>query len=89
VPTLALATDTGISSTDGLTNSGVVNVTELEAGATSQYSLNGGNTWTKINGSSFNLTDDGTKSVIVRQTDLAGNVSGNSTTLNFSTPKSI
>jgi large repetitive protein len=82
-PTLALAKDTGISSTDGITNSGVVNIAGMEAGATSQYSLNGGNTWTKINGSSFNLTDDGTKSVIVRQTDLAGNVSTNSTTLNF------
>jgi Bacterial Ig-like domain len=82
-PTLALAKDTGISSTDGITNSGVVTITGLETGATSQYSLNGGNTWTKINGSSFNLTDDGAKSVIVRQTDLAGNVSSNSTTLNF------
>jgi RHS repeat-associated protein len=82
-PLVALATDTGISSTDGITSSGVVNVTGLETGATSQYSLNGGTSWRKITGSSFTLTGDGAKSVTVRQTDLAGNVSSGSTALNF------
>jgi Bacterial Ig-like domain/RTX calcium-binding nonapeptide repeat (4 copies) len=61
----------------------VINVTGLETGANSQYSLNGGNTWTKITASSFTLTGDGSKSVTVRQTDLAGNVSVGSTALNF------
>jgi RHS repeat-associated protein len=82
-PVLALANDTGISSLDGITSSGVVNVTGLETGATSQYSLDGGTTWKKITGSSFTLTGDGAKSVTVRQTDLAGNVSSGSTALNF------
>ncbi len=82
-PVLVLANDTGISSLDGITSSGVVNVTRLETGATSQYSLDGGTTWKKITGSSFTLTGDGAKSVTVRQTDLAGNVSSGSTALNF------
>jgi Ca2+-binding RTX toxin-like protein len=82
-PVLLLASDTGISSTDGITSSGVVNITRLETGATSQYSLNGGTTWTKITGSSFALTGDGAKSVTVRQTDLAGNVSASSPAFNF------
>ncbi len=82
-PTLALTSDTGTSSSDALTHSGVVTVTGLEAGATWQYSTNGGGSWTAGSGSSFTLTGDGAKSVIVRQTDAAGNLSSASAGLDF------
>src|SRR5206468_12355958 len=82
-PTLALASDTGSSSTDHITSNGQVNVSGLETGATWQYSTNGGTSWITGTGTSFTLTGDGDKSVIVRQTDLAGNTSATSTTLTF------
>jgi hypothetical protein len=82
-PTLALVSDTGSSNTDKITSSGVVNVTGLESGATWEYSSNGGTSWTAGTGSSFTLIGDGAKSVIVRQTDAAGNVSAASTSLGF------
>jgi hypothetical protein len=82
-PTLALALDSGVSSTDKITNSGVVNVTGLEVGATWQYSTNNGAVWTMGVGNSFTLTGDGAKSVIVRQTDVAGNISTNSAAFAF------
>jgi hypothetical protein len=78
-PTLKLVKNTGASSTDAITNAGTVNVAGIKAGATGQYSLDNGNTWTTITGSSFTPTGDGAKSVTVRQTDLAGNVSASST----------
>jgi hypothetical protein len=74
-PGLALATDSGSSNADRITNSGVVNVTGLETGATWQYSTNNGTNWVNGTGTSFTLTGDGTKSVLVRQTDVAGNTS--------------
>jgi Ca2+-binding RTX toxin-like protein len=82
-PTLALNLDSGVSSTDKITNSGVVNVTGIEAGAAWQYSINNGTNWTPGVGSSFTLTGDGAKSVIVRQTDVAGNLSANSAVFTF------
>ena len=82
-PVLALAADTGSSATDKITSNGIVNVTGLEAGATWTYSLNAGTTWTAGTGTSIALTGDGAKAVIVRQTDVAGNVSANSTSLAF------
>ena len=72
-PGVVLATDSGASATDHLTNSGVVNVTGLETGATWQYSIDSGAHWLDGAGSSFTLTGDGGKSVLVHQTDLAGN----------------
>ena len=81
-PTLALAADTGNAS-DKITSNGTLNVSGLEAGATWKYSLDNGTTWTTGSGSNFTLTGDGAKSVIVQQTDLAGNVSANSTALVF------
>ena len=45
-PTLVLATDSGSSGTDKLTNDGTIKVGKLEAGASWQYSLDGGTTWT-------------------------------------------
>jgi len=82
-PTLALANDSGLSSTDKITNSGVVNVSGLETGASWQYSTNSGGAWTTGSGTSFSLTGDGAKSVIVRQTDLAANTSSSSSALAF------
>ena len=82
-PTLGLATDSGSSSSDKITNVGTVNVTGLESGATWQYSLDSGTTWQSGTGSSFTLSGDGSKNVIVRQTDVAGNQSANSATFSF------
>jgi large repetitive protein len=82
-PVLTLAADTGSSATDKITSNGTVNVTGLEAGATWAYSLNAGTTWTAGSGTSVALTGDGAKAIIVRQTDVAGNVSANSTSLSF------
>jgi uncharacterized protein (DUF2141 family) len=76
-PTLSLASDTGSSNSDGVSTSGVVTVSGLEAGATWQYSTNGGSTWTNGTGSSFTLPAStyAVGVVQVRQTDIAGNTS--------------
>ncbi|WP_431305308.1 Ig-like domain-containing protein [Sediminicoccus sp. BL-A-41-H5] len=74
---VTLASDTGASSTDRITNIAQVNVGGLQQGATWQYSTNAGSTWTTGSGSSFALPE-GTYAagrVLVRQTDLAGNTS--------------
>jgi uncharacterized protein YuzE len=81
-PRLALAADTGVLGTDAVTNVGVVNVSGLESGATWEYSTNGGGSWSAGSGSSFALSGDGAKTVIVRQTDAAGN-SATSAALRF------
>jgi uncharacterized delta-60 repeat protein len=78
-PTLSLATDSGSSSTDKITNSGVVNVSGLEPGASWEYSSDGGFNWIIGTGTNFTLTEDGTKYALARQTDLAGNTSSIST----------
>jgi Ca2+-binding RTX toxin-like protein len=83
VLSLALATDSGSSNSDSITNSGVVNVAGLESGATWEYSTDNGSNWTAGTGTSFTLTGDGAKSAIARQTDVAGNTSANSTAFNF------
>jgi hypothetical protein len=75
-PTLTLAVDTGLDN-DKITSNGMVNV-GLELGATWQYQINSGD-W--ISGSSNTIAitgDDGRKTVKVRQTDKAGNISGES-----------
>src|SRR6185437_7388774 len=73
-PAVALATDSGKAG-DGVTNVGTVNVSGLEAGATWEYAVNGG-AFVAGTGSSFTLTGDGLKTVLVHQTDIAGNTSG-------------
>lgn len=73
-PTLSLANNTG-NPTDKITSDGKVNVAKLEAGVSWNYSVDNGNTWNLGSGSSFTLTSDGNKSVLVKQTDTAGNES--------------
>jgi len=78
-------TDTGVSSTDRITNNGNVLLTNLEANATAtwQYSKDGGSTWlTQTGGTTLNLntdpvnhTSDGTYLIRVQQVDAAGNIS--------------
>ena len=74
-PSLALANDSGIAG-DGVTKVGTVNVSGLETGATWQYAVNGG-AFATGTGSSFTLTGDGPKAVLVHQTDVTGNLSAN------------
>jgi len=76
-PTVALTTDSGTAG-DGISNIGTLNVTGIEAGALLEYSTNGGTTWT----TAFNAAE-GANSVMVRQTDVAGNISLPSAALNF------
>ena len=74
---VALAADTGSSTTDGITNNRNVNVTLAEAGGTWQYSTDSGTTWTAGSGTSFMLADNQTyaaNAIKVKQTDAAGNV---------------
>ncbi|MBK9205680.1 MAG: hypothetical protein IPL73_25285 [Candidatus Obscuribacter sp.] len=54
-PGIALATDSGTSNSDGITNVGTVNVSGIEAGATWQYSTNSGSSFSTGSGSSFVL----------------------------------
>ncbi|MCX6072815.1 MAG: cadherin-like domain-containing protein [Campylobacterales bacterium] len=81
-PTLVLATDSGASTTDGITNVATVNVAGLESGATWQYSSDNGVTWITGTGTSFTATS-GEHTYLVRQTDTAGNVSTISTAVNI------
>ena len=77
VPTIALTKDDGISLTDGITNVATVTVSGLEAGATWQYSLNGG-AFVNGTGTTFTLPAGETYDagqINVRQKDVAGNES--------------
>ena len=76
-PTVALASDTGASTTDKITSNGTLNVTPAEAGGTIQYSINGGTSWT----TSFTAAQ-GANAVQVRQVDAAGN-NGAATSFSF------
>ena len=69
---VSLAEDTGLAD-DGVTRNGTVNVSGIESGATWEYSLNGGTSWVKGSGSSFNLKDGQYTNILVRQQDNAGN----------------
>ncbi|MET2988926.1 cell wall anchor protein [Herbaspirillum seropedicae] len=86
---MVLARDTGASTSDRITNDGTINLTGLENGATWQYSLNNGGSWTAGSGTSVKIKGavdgvgnfDGNKTIVVRQTDLAGNNSAFSDSL--------
>nr|WP_249182823.1 Ig-like domain-containing protein [Burkholderia ambifaria] len=69
-PGVALTTDSGSGSTDHITNVGTLNLTAVETGASVEYSIDGGHTWS----TSFNAVE-GVNDVQVRQTDIAGNTS--------------
>jgi hypothetical protein len=70
-PTVSLTNDTGASGSDSITNNGALSIGGLETDATVEYSTDGGQTWT----SSFTPVE-GSNTVSVRQTDVAGNTSG-------------
>ncbi|WP_244100600.1 Ig-like domain-containing protein, partial [Burkholderia ambifaria] len=76
-PGVALTTDSGSGSTDHITNVGTLNLTGVETGATVEYSIDGGHTWS----TSFNAVE-GVNDVQVRLTDNAGNTSA-ATSLSF------
>ncbi|WP_232455997.1 beta strand repeat-containing protein, partial [Burkholderia ubonensis] len=69
-PGVALTTDSGSSASDHITNVGTLNLSGVEAGATVEYSIDGGHTWS----ASFSATE-GLNDIQVRQTDIAGNTS--------------
>ncbi|MDP2286675.1 MAG: Ig-like domain-containing protein, partial [Pseudohongiella sp.] len=72
-PGLSLALDTSNGS-DNITSSATINISGLESDATWQYSLDG-STWSDGSGSTINVQEEGTYTLQVRQTDVAGNVS--------------
>jgi len=83
-PTVALTNDTGLAAADSITNDAALSLTGVEAGATVEYSVDAGATWT----AAF-APADGTHTVIVRQTDVAGNISAASTPLTFTLDTAI
>ena len=72
-PTITLATDTGSSSTDRITNDGTVTVSGFDTGAVISYSTDGGLSFTQATENNFILNDNNYATVLVKQTDLAGN----------------
>jgi hypothetical protein len=69
-PVVGLLEDTGSSALDYITSNGMLSVSGVEAGASLEYSSDDGDTWL----SEFTAAE-GLNSVLVRQTDAAGNVS--------------
>ncbi|HAS8150061.1 TPA: Ig-like domain-containing protein, partial [Vibrio vulnificus] len=72
-PQISLDTDSGSLADDFLTNKGDVTVAGTEEGATVEYFVNG--EWT----TTAPTPVEGDNTIIVRQTDTAGNTSGSST----------
>lgn len=75
-PAFVLALDDGVLPDDGISGGGAINVSGLETGASWQYSVDSGSHWTTGAGTSFVLPDNdfyAAGSVLVRQTDAAGN----------------
>ncbi len=70
-PSLSLAADTGSSPNDGITTGKLVNVNDLENGATWQYQVDDGE-WHDGVGTTFDL-ESGEHTYQVKQTDTAGN----------------
>lgn len=70
-PIVVLANDTGVLSSDRLTNNANLTVTGVESGATVEYSQDN-KTWS----SSAPTAMNGLNIVYVRQTDAVGNISG-------------
>jgi hypothetical protein len=80
---IALASDTGSSASDGVTRTGVVNVSGVAAGYTWQYTLDGGANWLQGTGNSFTISADGIYQAQVRQRNLSGVDSDPSPALNI------
>ncbi|MCP1575000.1 hypothetical protein J2S30_003379 [Herbaspirillum rubrisubalbicans] len=72
-PLLALANNSSGDEVLRITNNGTINVRDLDADSTWQYSTDGGATWSNGSGNSFTVSGDGDKQLRVRQTDAAGN----------------
>ncbi|MCK7460337.1 Ig-like domain-containing protein, partial [Idiomarina aminovorans] len=73
-PGISLDNDTGLDDSDGVTSDGSYSVGDVEAGATVEYSTDGGETWM----SEAPEAVEGENIIQVRQTDEAGNVSDES-----------
>ncbi|MDP1757818.1 MAG: hypothetical protein Q8L38_10315, partial [Pseudohongiella sp.] len=71
-----MVNDSGTSGSDRISNDGRVSVVGLESDASWEFSVNGGSSWTSGSGSTFEVTTDASYDIRVRQTDLAGNSSG-------------
>ncbi|MFW9601734.1 MAG: beta strand repeat-containing protein, partial [Prevotella sp.] len=80
-PSLSLATDSGSSASDGITNISTINVASIESGASWQYKIDSG-AWNTGTGSSFTAIA-GTHTYYVRQTDVAGNLGNASTGVSY------
>ncbi|OZI65626.1 hypothetical protein [Bordetella genomosp. 1] len=76
-PTLALKNDNGPANNDGISSDGTMSVAGIEAGASWEYSTDGGASWQAGSGDSFVLAlgSYAADAIRVRQTDAAGNVS--------------
>ncbi|CAM4108724.1 Cadherin domain-containing protein [Vibrio neonatus] len=74
-PQVKLKLDSGSSAIDHITNTAELDVTDVESGAHVEYSVDGGQHWLDSVGHQI----DGDYTVLVRQTDVAGNVSGSAT----------
>ncbi|MFA0669580.1 VCBS domain-containing protein [Vibrio splendidus] len=81
-PQLSLTHDTG-DGQDHITSDGALTIQNQEAGAIIEYSVDGGNTWSH----QFSPVS-GSNTVLARQTDTAGNTSGNSS-LTFTLDNSV
>src|SRR6185312_4808219 len=73
-PAVALTSDTGTSNSDHITNNPALTLSGIETGAKVEYSLDGGTTWSTSAPTIAQLLQ-GSNTVDVRQTDVAGNVS--------------
>jgi hypothetical protein len=72
---MALASDAGVSNSDGVTNNGTVNVSLSSDTNNWQYSTNGGSTWTNGTGTAFALSAGtyAANNIKVQAFDKAGN----------------
>ena len=82
-PNLILASDTGSSASDRITNNATINVTGLVTGGTWQYQMDGtAGSWTTGTASSL-IASSGAHTYLVRQFDIAGNSSVVSTAVTY------
>jgi hypothetical protein len=80
-PAVSLTSDSGVSSSDKISTSAALTISNPETDATIEYTLNGGSRWISQSAYTTATTADGSYTVQVRQTDLSGNHSLSSTAL--------